>query len=65
MEKNIINNWNEWVNLKVTKHSDKPFKSGKKIGIITELTVNPFSGKQAFKMDDDSIVDCYQVKLLN
>lgn len=54
--------WSSWVGLVLIKHSDKPFKSGLKKGIAVEFTTNPNSGKPAFKMDDDSIVDCHQVK---
>ena len=56
--------WSSWVGKMLTKHSPKPFKSGKKEGIAIEYTINPYSGKPAFKMDDDSIVDCHQVKLV-
>lgn len=59
-----IDEWPNWVNHEVIKHSGKPFKSGKKIGVVKELTTNPYSNKKAFKMDDDSIVDCHQCKLL-
>lgn len=57
-------NWIHWVGFNVSKRSNKPFKSGKHIGLVKEYTINPNSGKNAFKMDDDSIVDCYQVKLV-
>lgn len=57
------NDWENWIGCEVIKHSKKPFKSGKKVGCIINMIVNPYSGKMGFKMDDDSIVDCYQVKL--
>jgi len=56
--------WKDWVGLEVAKHSGKPFKSGKSTGLVTEYTVNPHSNKVAFKMDDGSVVDCYQVTKL-
>lgn len=55
--------WESWVGKKVVKHSNKPFKSTFLIGTVVEFTTNPYSNKKAFKMDDDSIVDCQQVKL--
>lgn len=55
--------WKDWVGLDVTKHSKKPFKSGKLIERVVEFTTNPHSGKAGFKLDDESIVDCHQVKL--
>lgn len=54
--------WENWIGLTLVKHSDKPFKSGKKKGVAVKLTTNPNSGRKAFKMDDDSVVDCFQVK---
>lgn len=56
-------NWVDWVGLYVTKHSGRPFKSGDLISRITKFTINPYSLKPAFEMDDESVVDCYQVKL--
>lgn len=56
--------WDNWVGKKVEKYSKKPFKSGKITGFPVEVTINPNSGKKAFKMDDNSIVDCFQVKLI-
>lgn len=59
------NKWNEWIGLKIQKHSLKPFKSGLKIGVPKAYGLNPHSGKPAFQMtDDDSWVDCYQCKLV-
>lgn len=55
--------WDNWIGKQVVKYSKKPFKSGKTIGIPVEVTVNPHSNKKAFKMDDNSIVDCFQVAL--
>jgi hypothetical protein len=57
------NDWINWIGQDVIKHSKKPFKSGYQIGTVVDKTINPHSGKEAFKMNDDSIVDCYQVKL--
>ena len=58
------NDWVNWVGLDLTKHSGKPFKSGEKVGKAIGMGINEHSGKEAFKMDDESIVDCYQVKLV-
>jgi len=65
-----VDNWpheyidyESWVGKEVIKKSGKPFKSSKKIGKVEELAVNLNSSKQAFIMDDDSIVDCYICKL--
>lgn len=59
-----MKDWVNWINHEIIKHSGKPFKSGEKIGIPKELTINPYSNKQAFKMDDGSIVDCHQCNRL-
>lgn len=56
--------WDKWIGKEVEKHSKKPFKSGKLTGFPVQMTVNPNSGKKAFKMDDNSIVDCFQLKLI-
>lgn len=56
--------WENWIGLEVIKHSKKPFKGGKQIENIKDLTTNSFSGKQAFILNDESIVDCHQVKKL-
>jgi hypothetical protein len=55
--------WDTYIGKQIIKHSGKPFKSGKKIGIPLEITVNPNSNKKAFLMDDGSVVDCSQTKL--
>lgn len=55
--------WPKWVGKKIYKHSGKPFANKEKIVRVKALTSNPFSGKQAFRIDGDSIVDCYQCKL--
>ena len=55
--------WESWVGQKVVKHSNKPFKSTFLIGTVVGFTTNPHSQKKAFLMDDESIVDCHQVKL--
>ncbi len=57
--------WPEWVGEILIKKSGKPFKSGLIVGIAKEHTTNPYSDKPAFKMDDGSIVDCYQLELYN
>jgi hypothetical protein len=56
--------WKKWIGLNIIKRSNKPFKSGLKIGIPLGMELNPYSGKMAFKMDDGSIVDCHQCKLV-
>jgi len=48
----------KWIGRPIYKKSGKPFKSGGKKGIALEITINKFSGKKAFKMDDGSVVDC-------
>jgi hypothetical protein len=46
------------VNDKVSKRTGKPFKSGRKVNTVKELTVNPNTGQPAFTfLEDDSIVD--------
>ena len=53
--------WETWGGLTVEKRSGKPFKSGKKQGIVISKTINTYSNKSGFLMDDGSIVDCHQV----
>jgi hypothetical protein len=69
MKKDITNKtepkYHLWVKQEVKKFSNKPFKSGKKIGIIKGLTLNENSHKTAFIMDDDSVVDCFRCELIN
>jgi|TARA_R110000822_G_scaffold82467_3_gene195080 hypothetical protein len=55
--------WINWVDCEIVKHSNKPFKSGEKVGVVKAMAINPHSIKTAFLMDDGSIVDCYQCKL--
>lgn len=55
--------WNTYVGKMIVKHSGKPFKSGEKEGTVISLTINPHTEKDAFLMNDGSIVDCYQCKL--
>jgi len=46
---------------KVIKRSRKPFKSGRKVGTVKSITVNPNTNKIAFSfIEDNSIVDCFQ-----
>ena len=59
-----LKDWKNWIGKRIVKHSGKPFKSGKKIGVPQLLVENPYSGKQGFKMNDESIVDCHQCILL-
>ncbi len=55
--------WGNWLDNEIVKHSGKPFKSGLKIGIAKKMVINEHSGKLAFLMDDESVVDCFQCKL--
>mgnify|MGYP007085771800 FL=1 len=58
-------NYTEWIGKKICKHSDKPFKSGLKIGIPIAIETNDKSGHQSFRMkDDNTLVDCFRCKLL-
>lgn len=58
-------NWQNWIGKEIIKHSDKPFKSGSKTAIPLEITINEYSQKTAFKLDDGSVVDCHQCCLKN
>lgn len=61
-----LENWDEWIGSLVTKRSKKPFKGGAYAVFILSMTVNPHSGKQAFKVTDgkiESIVDCFQCRI--
>jgi len=55
--------WETWIKQLIVKKSGNPFKSGLKNGLVIEIVINGFSGKPAFRLDDDSIVDCKQCKL--
>jgi hypothetical protein len=60
-----MNNYNDWVGKQIVKRSKKPFKSTLKIGTVKSLDINPNTNKQAFSfLEDDSLVDCQQCKLL-
>lgn len=59
-----------WIGKRVTKTSirnkmPKPFKSGKIVNTVKDVTVNPYSGKIAFSFfEDDSVVNCQGCKLI-
>lgn len=55
--------WDNWIGEEVVKFSNKPFKSGQKVGTPIGVETNPHSGKKAFKMTDDSVVDCLRTHL--
>lgn len=57
--------WKDYVGKEIEKHSGKPFKNGEKTNIVKGFGINPYSGKPGFVVEDDSIVDCYQCKLVN
>ena len=43
---------------RVVKKSRRPFKSGDKVATIKEITVNPYTDKEAYSfIEDDSIVE--------
>jgi hypothetical protein len=51
--------------VRVYKKSGKPFKSGHKINTVKGLTCNPNTDLLAYTfIEDESIVDCKQVKEL-
>ena len=56
--------WPEWIGKPVKKYSGKKFKGGKNIEVVKGFTVNPYSNKPAFILEDDSIVDCFQLTLV-
>lgn len=55
--------YSSWVNSEIVKKSNKPFKSGLKVGIVKSMTINPHNPELAFLMNDGSIVNCHQCKL--
>jgi len=58
-----MEDWCFWVGCKIEKHSLKPFKCGAKQVTVAEFGKNPYSGKDAFRIEeDDTWVDCYQCK---
>lgn len=56
--------WNTWIGESVKKRSGKPFKGGFLTAKAVNIKVNPHSGKHAFELSDGSVVDCYQVELV-
>ena len=50
--------YSTWVGGDVLKKSGKPFKCGAKMVKVKSVTVNEHSGKDAFVMEDGSVVDC-------
>ena len=52
-----------WIGKVICKHSGKRFTTDEKIAVPTGIETNPFSGKQAFVIEDGTLVDCYQCKL--
>lgn len=52
--------YSNYIGKTVRKRSKKPFSDGEKIAIVTGITKNPFSGKQAFTFKNCKIVDCFQ-----
>lgn len=55
--------YSEWIGKKIKKVSGKPFKSTLKIGTPMSICFNKYSRKQAFRMDDGSVVDCHVCEL--
>lgn len=50
-----------WINKKVRKPSNKPFKSTFLINTVKDVTVNTNTNLPAFTfLEDESIVDCHQ-----
>jgi hypothetical protein len=59
-----VKEWYDWIGKEIIKKSDKPFKSGKKIGVPIGIEQNPNSLKLAFRMkDDNTLVDCHQCNI--
>ena len=56
-------NYQEYIGKRIIKISRKPFKSTFQIGVPIKLTINPHTNKEAFLMDDGSIVDCFKCEL--
>ena len=58
-------NWDNYVGKQIVKRSGKPFKSGNKVGVVENMSINPNTGRKAFLMrDDQTLVDCHQCQLL-
>lgn len=57
-----------FVGSSITKISEKPFKSGLKMGRVVDVvpfnlsSAEPSRNKPAFKMDDNSYVECFKCK---
>lgn len=43
----------------ICKKSGKPFKNGLKLALVVGETVNPYSKKPAYILEDGSVVDKY------
>lgn len=55
--------YSTWIGKLVKKRSNKPFKSGSKTELVINITINPYSDKEAFLLNDGSIVNCEVCKL--
>ena len=54
----------EFIGKTVVKISGKPFKSGRKVNTVKEVTINPNSQKPAFSfVEDSSVVNIVSCKL--
>lgn len=59
----VKKNWKKWIDKIVVKHNNKQFLNGKYDIKIKDLVISEFSGKEVFLLEDDTTIDCYQVKL--
>lgn len=56
--------YNSWKDCLITKKSGKPFKMGGKFARVESITINEHSGKIAFDLGINLIVDCHQCELV-
>jgi len=54
--------WKKLIDSVISKRSGKPFKSGSKTATVVGVETNPDSGKTAFRLKDNTLVDCYQCR---
>lgn len=55
--------WHSMIGENIVKNSGKPFKSGKKVGLVMGVCIHDHTTNLAFVMDDGSHVECGHCKI--
>jgi|TARA_R110000851_G_scaffold281736_1_gene435203 hypothetical protein len=54
--------WKKLIDSVISMHSGEPFKSGSKTASVIAVETNPESGRTAFRLKDNTLVDCYKCR---